>query len=45
MALLHATYNTFGWELIWLRSALVSVILLTAYLANAAQMQRQLATP
>ena len=44
-ATFHATYNTFGWGLIGLGSALLSVILLTTYLANAAQMQRHLAKP
>lgn len=44
-ALFHATYNTFGWGIIGLSSALLSVILLTTYIANAAQMQRQLAKP
>jgi len=44
-AMFHATYNTFGWGILGLGSAFLSVILLTTYLANAAQMQRQLATP
>ncbi len=44
-AIFHATYNTFGWGILGLGSAFLSVILLTTYLANAAQMQRQLAKP
>ncbi len=44
-ALFHAIYNTFGWGFIGLGSALLSVILLSTYLANAVQMQRQLASP
>ncbi len=41
----HATYNTFGWGLIGLGSGFLSIIILTTYLANAVQMQQQLATP
>ena len=44
-AIFHAIYNVFGWGLVGLGSALLSVILLTTYLANAVQMQRHLATP
>ena len=44
-ACFHAIYNTFGWGLLGLGSALISVILLNTYLANVAQMQRQLAAP
>lgn len=44
-ALLHAIYNTFGWGIIGLGSALLGVILLTTYLASARQMQQQLARP
>jgi RsiW-degrading membrane proteinase PrsW (M82 family) len=44
-ATFHAIYNTFGWGLLGLGSALLSVILLTTYLANAVQMQRHLAAP
>jgi len=44
-ALFHAIYNTFGWGIIGLGGALLSVILLSTYLANARQMQQQLAQP
>jgi RsiW-degrading membrane proteinase PrsW (M82 family) len=44
-AVFHAVYNTFGWGLIGLGSSLLSVVLLTTYLANVQQMQRQLAAP
>ena len=44
-ALFHAIYNTFGWGILGLGSAVLSVVLLTTYLANAQKMQRQLAAP
>jgi len=44
-ALFHAIYNTFGWGVIGLGSALLSVILLSTYLANVQQMQQQLSRP
>jgi hypothetical protein len=44
-ALFHAIYNTFGWGIFGLGSALLSVVLLNTYLANVQQMQRQLAAP
>ena len=44
-ALFHAIYNTFGWGFVGLGGALLSVILLSTYLANALQMQQQLAKP
>ena len=44
-AMFHAIYNTFGWGIIGLGSALLSVVLLSTYLANVQQMQRQLAAP
>jgi RsiW-degrading membrane proteinase PrsW (M82 family) len=44
-ALFHALYNTFGWGLVGLGSALLSVVLLSTYLASVQQMQQQLARP
>lgn len=44
-AMLHAIYNTFGWGVIGLGSAALSVVLLTTYLASASRMQKQLAAP
>lgn len=41
-ALFHAIYNTFGWGLIGLGGAFLSVILLMTYLSNCQQMQKQL---
>ncbi len=39
----HAIYNTFDWGIIGLGSSLLSVVLLSTYLANVQQMRRQLA--
>lgn len=44
-ALFHALYNTFGWGLVGLGSALLSVILLSTYLASAQRMHQQLSRP
>jgi RsiW-degrading membrane proteinase PrsW (M82 family) len=44
-AFFHAVYNTFGWGLIGLGGALLSVILLSTYLASVQQMQQQLSRP
>lgn len=44
-ALFHAVYNTFGWGLIGLGAALLSVILLMSYLSNCVQMQKHLTAP
>lgn len=44
-ALFHAIYNTFGWGFIGLGGALLSVILLSTYLASVQQMQQQLSRP
>lgn len=44
-AAFHAIYNTFGWGIIGLGCSLLSVVLLSTYLANVQQMQRQLAAP
>lgn len=44
-ALFHALYNTFGWGLIGLGAALISVILLSTYLASVQQMHQQLSRP
>lgn len=41
-ACLHATYDTFGWNIIGMGSGLISVILLMTYLSNCKQMQQQL---
>lgn len=41
-ALFHAIYNTFGWGVVGLGSAFVSVVLLMTYLSNCQQMQRHL---
>lgn len=41
-ASLHAIYNTFGWSLLGLSSALLSVVLLMTYLANCVIMQKSL---
>ena len=41
-ALFHATYNTFGWGLVGLGAAFLSVILLMTYLSNCQQMQQHL---
>jgi RsiW-degrading membrane proteinase PrsW (M82 family) len=39
---LHATYNTFGWNIIGLGSGFIGVILLMTYLSNCRQMQQHL---
>ena len=44
-AVFHATYNTFGWGLMGLGSALLSVVLLMTYLSTCVQMQRNLIGP
>lgn len=44
-AFFHAVYNTFGWGLIGLGGALLSVILLSTYLATVQQMHQQLSRP
>ena len=44
-AAFHATYNTFGWGLLGLGSALLSVVLLMTYLSTCAQMQKNLIGP
>lgn len=44
-ALFHAIYNTFGWGILGIGSALLSVVLLSTYLVNVQKMQRQLAVP
>jgi RsiW-degrading membrane proteinase PrsW (M82 family) len=44
-AAFHAIYDSFGWGLIGLGAALLSVILLMTYLSNCVQMQRTLTTP
>lgn len=44
-AFFHAIYNTFGLGMIGLAGAFLSVILLSTHLANARQMQQQLAQP
>ena len=44
-AMFHAVYNTFGWGFIGLGAALLSVILLSIYLASVQQMQQQLSRP
>jgi len=41
-ALLHAIYNTFGWNFIGLGSGLFGVVLLMTYLSNCNQMHQQL---
>lgn len=41
-AALHATYNTFGWNIIGLGSGLFSVILLMTYLSSCNQMHLHL---
>ena len=41
-ASLHASYNTFGWNILGLGAGLLSVILLMTYLSNCKQMQKQL---
>jgi RsiW-degrading membrane proteinase PrsW (M82 family) len=44
-AFFHAVYNTFGWGFIGLGGALLSVILLSTYLASVQQMHQQLSRP
>ncbi len=44
-ALFHAIYNTFGWNLVGVGSAMLSVILLMTYLANCVRMQKSLSVP
>jgi RsiW-degrading membrane proteinase PrsW (M82 family) len=44
-AFFHAVYNTFGWGLIGLGGALLSVILLSTYLTTVQQMHQQLSRP
>ena len=41
-AVLHATYNTFGWNIIGLGTGLLSVILLMTYLSSCKEMQKHL---
>ena len=43
-ALLHACYNTFGWNLIGLSSVFLSVLLLMTYLSNCKTMQKKCTT-
>lgn len=44
-ALFHAIYNTFGWNLLGLGVAMLSVIILMTYLANCIRMQQSLTKP
>lgn len=44
-ALLHAVYNTFGWNLIGLASAMLGVVLLMTYLSNCVRIQQSLLKP
>jgi RsiW-degrading membrane proteinase PrsW (M82 family) len=44
-ALLHALYNTFGWNLLGMGAALMGVVLLMTYLANCVRMQKSLSNP
>ena len=44
-ALFHAVYNTFGWNLVGVGSAMLSVVLLMTYLANCVRMQKSLSVP
>lgn len=44
-AVLHAVYNTCGWNLLGLSSAMLGVIILMTYLANCVRMQQSLGRP
>ena len=44
-AFLHAVYNTCGWNLFGLSSAMLGVIILMTYLANCIRMQQNLKMP
>jgi protease PrsW len=43
-AFFHAVYNTFGWGIIGLGSAFLSVVLLMTYLSNCSELQKSLKT-
>jgi protease PrsW len=44
-AVLHAIYNTFGWNIIGLGSGFLGVVLLMTYLSNCNQMHQHLGKP
>ena len=44
-ALLHAVYNTFGWNVIGLATAMLGVVLLMTYLSNCVRIQQGLLKP